>query len=246
MTQTTFHLWFPNIFEFKGGIQTYSEFLLEAIQNLYPNTRYGVFLKHDKCPSPNFTSPAPTQFHCSGTVPPKLRTPAFAAQLLAWGIWQRPNLVISSHLNFTIAAHQLKRLTGIPYWAVAHGVDAWNIENPNLQAALHHADRILAVSEYTRDRLLKEQNLDPAKVSLLPNTFAPERFQIAPKPQYLLERHRLSIKQPIILTVARLDNTERYKGYDQILQAMPQIRREIPHAHYIVVGKGSDRPGLSK
>jgi glycosyltransferase involved in cell wall biosynthesis len=246
MSHTTFHLWFPNIFEFKGGIQTYSAFLLEALQNLYPSDRYGVFLKHDKSPSANFSRLSQTEFHCSGFVPSPLRTPAFAAELFTWGLCQRPDLIIATHLNFAVVGRQLRHLLGIPYWAVAHGVDAWNIQRPALQHALRDADRILAVSSYTRDRLLQEQNLDPAKVVLLPNTFDTERFQIAPKPKYLLERHKLTIEQPTILTVARLDSSEQYKGYDQIIQAMPAIRREIPHAHYILVGKGSDRPRIEK
>lgn len=47
-------------------------------------------------------------------------------------------------------------------------------------------------------------------------------------------------KQPVILTVARLAPSERYKGYDQIIQALPQIRQIIPDVHYIIVGKGND------
>lgn len=246
MAQSTFHLWFPNLFEFKGGIQTYSAFLLAAIQNIYPENNYRIFLKHDRCSSPNYTSSVPARFHCAGNVPPFLRTTAFATELLTWGIYQRPDLVITSHLNFTIAAYWLKRLTNIPYLAIAHGIEAWDIQNPALKRALHDADLILAVSEYTRDRLLEEQNLKPSKVSLLANTFNAQRFQIAAKPQYLLERHKLTIDQPIILTVARLEVSKRYKGYDQMLQAMPEIIKVLPNAHYILVGKGADRTRIEK
>jgi hypothetical protein len=76
-------------------------------------------------------------------------------------------------------------LLGIPYWVVAHGIESWDIQKPALKFALHRADRILAVSQYTRDRLLKEQNLEPDKVVILPNTFDADHFQIAPKPNYL-------------------------------------------------------------
>ncbi len=240
------HLWFPNIFEFKGGIQVYSAFLLEALQSLYPNVKYDVFLKHDTRSSPNFPFITHTRFHFAGTWPISLRTLVFASQILEYGIWQRPSLVIASHLNFTVAAYLLKRLTGIPYWTVAHGVEAWDIQHSTLRVALQNADRILAVSNYTRDRLLKQQNIDPTKVSLLPNTFDANRFQIAPKPQALLNRHQLTADQPVILTVARLDSLERYKGYDQILKAFPEIRRQIPNAHYILVGQGSDRPRIEQ
>jgi glycosyltransferase involved in cell wall biosynthesis len=237
---TSLHLWFPNLFEFTGGIQTYCRFFIQAIQNIYPDNHYHVFIKHDKNSSPNFSSIAPTQFHFAGSTPLPLRTLVFAAQLIGWGIWKRPKLIITSHLNFTVAAYWLKRLTNIRYWTVAHGIEAWDIKSPPLQKALHHADMILAVSGYTRDRLIKEQNLDPNKVVILPNTFDFNRFQPAPKLTYLLEKYRLKREQPVILTVARLAEVERYKGYDQILQSLPQIRQQIPDVHYIIVGKGND------
>jgi len=43
------------------------------------------------------------------------------------------------------------------------------------------------------------------------------------------------------LTVTRLASGDRYKGYDQIIRALPEIRRQIPNIHYLLVGKGNDR-----
>ena len=240
------HLWLPNLFGFKGGLQVHSAFLLDALQSLYPNKDFDVFLKHDTCSSPNFSFLTDTRFYFAGSWPLSLRTPAFAAQITGQGIWQQPSLVVATHLNFTVAAYWLKRLTGIPYWTVACGIEAWNIENPALQTALSHADRILSISGYTRDRLIKEQNLDPAKVLVLPCTFDPSRFKLAPKPAYLLERYGLKPEQPVILTVSRLAEVERYKGYDQILKALPQIRQTIPNVHYVIVGKGNDQPRIEQ
>jgi glycosyltransferase involved in cell wall biosynthesis len=238
------HLWFPDIFGFKGGIQVYSSFLLNSLQILYLHNQYEVFLKHDT--QALLDSLRHTNFHFAGTFPLALRTPAFAAQIVGFGLWQRPNLVISTHINFTPAAYWLKRLTGIPYWIVAHGTESWTIQRPTLQKALYHADRILAVSSYTRDRILNAHNLNPENVSLLPNTFDEHRFRIAPKPQKLLERYGLTANQPLILTVGRLDSRDRYKGYDQILHALPKIRSSIPNIHYIIVGKGDDRSRLEQ
>ncbi len=240
------NLWMPEIFNFKGGIQTYSIFLLNAIQALYPNINHTVFLKHDTQPLPQVPYLPNTSFFFAGQYPSYIRTSAFAAQLIGHGIWQKPDLIIATHLNFTLAGYWLNRFNQTPYWAVAHGIDAWDIENPNLIRALQHADRILAGSNYTRDRLLNEQDLDPEKVVLLSNTFDSDRFQIGCKPNYLLKRHQLKPKQPIILTVARLAGDERYKGYDQILQALPKIRHHIPDIHYVLAGKGSDRPRIEQ
>ncbi|HBE31210.1 MAG TPA: glycosyltransferase [Cyanobacteria bacterium UBA11369] len=241
MPNSLIHLWFPDIFEFKGGIQTYSALFLEALQRLYPDNYYQVFLKHDTRISQAVDFLPSTRFHFTGDWPLRLRTPIFAAQIVGQGFWQKPNLIIATHLNFTPAAYWLKRLIGIPYWGVAHGVDAWNIQRPGLKTALQNADRIISVSGYTRDRLLLEQNLDPAKLSVLPNTFDVRRFHISPKPPYLLKRYNLTAENPVILTVARLDQSEQYKGYDKIIQALPEIKRHVPNLRYILVGKGSDR-----
>jgi glycosyltransferase involved in cell wall biosynthesis len=116
-----------------------------------------------------------------------------------------------------------------------------DIDRPQLTRALHHADKILAVSNYTRERLIREQNLASEKITVLPNTFDATRFKIAPKPPYLLKQYGLQAKQPVILTVARLAEAQRHKGYDQILRALPQIRQAIPDVHYLIVGQGKDR-----
>ena len=241
-----FHLWVPNLFGFKGGIQVYSAFFLQALQSLYPQGQYDVFLKHDVEATSDIPCLPKTQFHFAGASALKIRTFIFSTQIISKGIQQRPDLIITTHLNFTVAAYWLKRLTGIPYWTVAHGIEAWDIKNAAIKTALQHADRILAVSGYTHDRLLQEQNLDPNKVSILPNTFNPNRFKGAPKPTYLLEKYHLKLEQPIILTVSRLAAAERYKGYDQILRALPQIRLPIPDVHYIIVGKGDDQPRIEQ
>lgn len=240
------HFWIPNIFQFKGGIQTYSAFLIKALQSLYPSQKYEVFLKHDTSSSKDLSFLESTQFHFAGAVPLRFRTFVFAIQIITKGFYRKPNLVITTHLNFSIASYWLKRFLGIPYWTVVHGVEAWDIQRPALKTALQHADRIISVSNYTRDRLLKEQQLNPEKIVLLPNTFDADRFKIAPKPEYLLKRYGLTLDHSIILTVARLDKSEQYKGYDQIIQGLAQIRHHIPNVHYILVGKGSDRSRIAQ
>ncbi|MDY6940596.1 MAG: glycosyltransferase, partial [Cyanobacteriota bacterium] len=106
-----YHLIFPNIFGFKGGIQVYSAFLLEALQKLTPEAHYDVFLKYDR---PNrFNSPflPHTQFHCFGQFPRWLQNLFLALKILFLGIWQRPHLVVTTHVNYGIACYVLQRLT---------------------------------------------------------------------------------------------------------------------------------------
>ncbi|MEC4989702.1 MAG: glycosyltransferase [Oscillatoria sp. PMC 1068.18] len=243
----SFDLWFPNIFEFKGGIQVYSAVFLQALQELLPESNYQVFLKHDTQYLSDYQFLQKTNYYFAGNSPLSLRTAIFGAKIIGSKLKQRPSLIISGHVNFSPVAYWLKRLLGIPYWICVYGVDAWNIKRPALKTALHYADRIISIGSYTRDRLLTEQNLAPEKISILPCTFDVSRFQIAAKPPHLLKRYGLKPEQPVILTVARLDSSDiRSKGYEEILHALPQIRASIPNVHYLLVGKGSDRSRIEK
>jgi glycosyltransferase involved in cell wall biosynthesis len=60
----------------------------------------------------------------------------------------------------------------------------------------------------------------------------------------LLKRFGLKPDQPVLLTVGRLEPSEQYKGYDQILRALPAIRRAVPDVRYVIAGRGPDRPRI--
>jgi glycosyltransferase involved in cell wall biosynthesis len=154
---------------------------------------------------------------------------------------ERPRVILTTHVNFAKAAHWLKRLSKVRYGAVAHGVDVWSLQDPALARALRSADRLVAVSNFTRDRLVEQIGLAKDRIGLIPNTFSSEEFVLEQKPHYLLKRFGLHPDQPVILTVARLASEDRYKGYDQILRALPAVRRQIPNVRYILGGHGPDR-----
>lgn len=236
-----YSLIFPNIFGFKGGIQVYSATLLQALQQLYPQAEYDVFLKYDREVLPHFEFLPQTRFHYFGQFPRFLQTLLLALKILFSALSQRPDLMICTHINYSVVCLILKRLFRIPYWVVAHGLEVWDLQSPLLKLALRHADQVVSVSQYTRSRLLEEQKLSPAQIPVLPNTFDPNRFQITGKPEYLLQRYGLSPDQPVILSVTRLGRSARYKGYGVLLEALVLIRQSIPNVHYILVGKGDDR-----
>ncbi|MBW4488026.1 MAG: glycosyltransferase [Trichocoleus desertorum ATA4-8-CV12] len=240
------HLWFPNLFEFKGGIQVYLGDLLQALTKAFPTLNITVHDKLDRSYPTQDWQQHPVSFVMYGNQPNRLKTLHFALGIAISALKQRPKLVLCGHLNFAPVAYWLNRFTGIPYWILVYGVDAWEIKNSTKKRALQAAAKIISISHYTRDRLIDEQHLDPNQFSLLPVTFDAHRFQPASKPDYLLRRYNLAPTQPTILTVARLSRAERYKGYDKILEALPIIRQSIPNVHYVLVGKGDDRPRVEK
>ncbi len=247
ITNTTekIHVWAPDLFSTTGGIQTFSRHFLEALGGEVSSEGIRVLLKNDP----------PEAVHCDdgfrdvtayGHWPPPLRTPRFASECLRRAWRERPRLIVSTHLNFGPVAQIVRRFTGVPYVLIAHGIDAWRLNSRSRQKALQKADLALAVSRYTRDCLVREIGLDAQRVQVLPNTFSPERFTIGPKSPRLLHKYGLTPQTPVILTVCRLAGAERYKGYDQMIKALPQILREVPNARYLLVGTGPDRPRIER
>lgn len=247
----------PNLFGFKGGVQVYSALLIQAMQKVFPQADYSVFLKYEQTIAhavSDFSFLPQTRFYPFGEIVcdrngwrRRFRTSLSAATILGSALLKRPGLIVTTEINYyVVLCYRLYQWLKIPYWVVLHGIEAWDIKNPAYRQALQQAERVIAVSHYTRDRVLAEGYLRPEQMCVLANTFDPSRFKIQPKPPYLLERHGLTAEQPTILTVTRLQKFAHYKGYDKILKVLPRIRAQIPTVHYVLVGKGDDRPRIER
>lgn len=238
------HVWVPDLFSTTGGIQAFSQRFIEALTSQPLSASIRATVKNDLCKD----SPVGTSYQVKvcGQCAPYLRSQYFAWECLQ-GIWrERPALIVSTHLHFGPLAKLAKKAFGVPYVLVAHGIDAWRMNNESRRRALLDADLVLAVSRYTREWLIQEAGLNADRVKILPNTFSPETFAIRPKPKRLLKKYDLLPDTPVILTVCRLADPERYKGYDKIISALPEILREVPNARYLLVGKGPDRARIER
>ena len=229
------HLWAPQIGNFRGGIQAFSGFFRRALQNSLPLGTVRTIMKHEG------SMWRGGDLRGCEHVPEAIRTPAFAAYLAGSAIVERPDLIVATHIHFAPVAALLRSLLGIPYWLVAHGVEAWDIPSPLVRLGVRNADRILAVSSYTAERLRSLKLASPSHISVFPNTFNEDRFMPGSKPQYLLKRYGFSELTKVILTVTRMDSRERYKGYDRVIESLPEIAAAVPDAHFLIVGSGDDR-----
>ena len=235
------HVWVPEYTSTVGGIQTFSRFVIRALRAIFPRAELEVFSKNDTS-FPDPTNNSTTIFRPLGWWPTRLRTAAFAAELTQRAVRERPNLIITTHANFAPVAHSMKSLLGIPYLAIGHGIEVWDLKQGTTWRALRAATVLAAVSAFTRDRMSSVLRLPKDAIAILPNTFDPEEFYPdTRKPHFLLARYRLRPDQPVILTISRLASAERYKGYDQILRSLAKVRERFPDVRYILGGRGPDR-----
>jgi glycosyltransferase involved in cell wall biosynthesis len=89
--------------------------------------------------------------------------------------------------------------------------------------------------------LVEMQQLSPSRIAFLPPALDPE-FASSNGTGAVVTAS--PPKSPMLLTVARLDASERYKGMDLVIQALPQVLTAVPDTRYVIVGDGDDRPRL--
>lgn len=140
----------------------------------------------------------------------------------------------------------LKKILNIPYIIYVYGADLLEYEKKSflrkiLMKIILKADRIIVISQFTKLKVL-ETGVSPEKVRIINPGIDLEDFEMEFDVQDFKSSLHLEGKK-IVLTVARL--VER-KGHDLVLEAMPQIIRDIPDAHYLILGKGPFKKNLEK
>lgn len=234
------HVWVPGIRDDTGGIQAFSRFFVTALRDGFPERPIRVFVKNEQLDAGDPLLSLGLNVHSLSNVPAGIRSGAMASLGMWYGLRDRPACTLSTHLHFFTALHLLRSVSGIPYGGVLHGIEAWKIRSEMRVKALKDADRLLAVSHFTRDRVITDYGVDARQIAVVPNTFDGERYKPGPKPEALLDKYGFKPDQPVILTVSRLALSERYKGHWQVLIALKWIREVFPDVQYLVVGTGDE------
>ncbi len=158
-------------------------------------------------------------------------------------VWQavkegcNSNLVIISHINLLLVGWLIKKIS--PHTKIvliAHGIEIWQPLPGYKKKMLNCCDEIDAVSQFTASKIIDIQNIPAAKVKVLNNCldpFLPLPKNVALKEE-LLKSYGFQAGDIILFTLTRLASTERYKGYDKVLEALKEINR--PDVKYLVAG----------
>jgi phosphatidyl-myo-inositol dimannoside synthase len=238
------HLWCPSVCPSKGGIESYSFSLATTLQELVGEHDLTVLVRNDSAGELRASLGNNFATATSAWLPKTFWSFGFACLVVLRALRERPDLIITTHLNFAPFAAFARILIGVPYWVVLHGYESWEIQRPSQRRAVAAADLLLPVSAVTRDRVASKYAIPAERMRLLPDTFDSTRFRIGPKPGHLLKRFNLSSDDRVILTVGRLSAAEAYKGHDRMIRALRAIHTEVPNAKYLIVGGGDDQSRL--
>jgi phosphatidylinositol alpha-1,6-mannosyltransferase len=113
-------------------------------------------------------------------------------------------------------------------------IDSYDFSRSRRRATLAKADKVVAVSRFTRDSLVALMGVDPGKITLIRNGIDLSRFTRRARRADLAARYGIEGRR-VLLTVGRL--SER-KGQDKVIEALPALRQAIPDLVYLLVGDG--------
>jgi glycosyltransferase involved in cell wall biosynthesis len=149
---------------------------------------------------------------------------------------RRPGLLHANSLAMGRLSGPVVADLGLP--SIAHLRDIVRL-SPQAVADLNRHTRLLAVSEATR-RFHAACGLDPDKTHVLHNGVELDTFQPRPGSGYL---HRELGLSPEIHLVGTIGQIGLRKGQDVLLGAAALLADELPHVHYVIVGRRwSDKP----
>lgn len=160
-----------------------------------------------------------------------LTTLGLNATALSVALRERPDVVLSTHIVVSPTAALMRHHLGIPFVQYVHAKEIG--AKPGLaRFALTRADRVVAVSRYTRGLALAAGARAGRVVLINPGVDAPANART----------ERSGNGHPTVLTISRLE--DRYKGHDVVLRALPLVRAQVPEVRWRVVGDGPLRPTL--
>ena len=225
-----------------GGIQTFNRSLVKALDSIAAERRWRVELlvlndrRRDHYESRYFN---PEQVSCRAF---RRGTAGFA--LAAVHAARRATTAIIGHVNFCPVLPLMKvAAPGLHSALVVHGIEVWK-PLPWLQRwGVRHLDEVLTVSDFTRDEMRLHNDVNGLAFTTFPDTLDP--FYSAPDVSGA--RTRLGLPAgPMLLSVSRLHRSEFYKRIDLVIEAMPAVLKQVPHAFLVVVGEGSDLERLRR
>lgn len=210
----------------RGGIAQYNrDFFCAAVVG----TAIDAVSIFPRCAPESFTLPEKVYQASPGTT--RL---GYILRALFMAFSKNADIVFCGHINLVPLAALVARLSRAKLIVQVHGIEAWKPPAKHHKRAVEAADLVLCVSRYTRARLLSWAAIEPERVAVLPNTVS-EVY--SPGSGVSLRASWGLVGKTVMLTVARMDVEERYKGHEHVIGALSSLPENVV---YVVLGDGND------
>ena len=159
---------------------------------------------------------------------------------------RKAKVVLAGHPNLAPVAQLMRaaapRLRTI---VCTHGIEVWEPLSIFRRLALRRARLVLAPSQDTADHVIEQQKVRREHLQVLPWALDPD-FEALGANGLKTKLPRAFPEGRVILTVGRWLASERYKGMDTLITALPRLLTRWPELQLVAVGSGDDRTWLEE
>jgi len=222
----------PQVFGSPGGIQTYMRLVARALTR---NTWLGKVISLQDVPNGledrNIDYVGAEEFIGCGGSKPKFIAHNFANT-------RSTDFVLFGHVGLSPVGALLERFGVISgFGVILHGVEAWERLPIHQRLALQAADIVLCTTPFTADQVARKNELDRDNIEMLPLAVEPGRFDT----EWSRDHRAIADGEPIrVLSVGRIASSERYKGFEHVIEALGILASRGVKATYRLVGDGDD------
>jgi glycosyltransferase involved in cell wall biosynthesis len=147
------------------------------------------------------------------------------------------DVIIISHVNILPVAWMIKKLFfNKKLIMFAHGIEMWSMPLGYKKKMLAACDEIICVSEFTKHQISKILELKKVKLSVINNCIDPFLINEKKNIELLRKRYGINSNKKLMFTLTRMDASERYKGYDRVIEAMSHLTFHYPELIYMIGG----------
>ena len=157
---------------------------------------------------------------------------------------RKAKLVLAAHPNLgpvtqamRLAAPRMKSII------CTHGIEVWEPLPGLRRRALRMANLVLAPTRDTADHDAEHQGVPREKIRVLPWALDPQFEALSSQGTKLTPPGDFPSGH-VILTVGRWLTSERYKGMDTLITALPRLLTRWPEVQLVLAGSGDDRGWL--
>lgn len=227
----------------RGGIALYIRNFLKALC-AYPGMREVVAMPRSI--TYDLEEMPANLFYRTESAGGKLRYLIMCLWLTLFG--KRADLIVCGHLHLLPFAWLLRLRHHCPVVLLTYGVEAWTPTPHNIVNRLcGKLDFFISIRKLTAHRLKQWAGIQNATVYYLPNCIDETQYYTAPKRADLLSKLNLEGKK-VVMTTGRMDSNgfDSRKGFDEVLEVLPELRRYVPDIAYLIVGDGNEKQRLEQ
>lgn len=154
------------------------------------------------------------------------------------------SVVVLSHINLLSVAYMIRRLSpNTKIVLLAHGIEVWRPLAKWKRKMLQKCDLVLPVSEFTKEKIIELHGVKEEQCLVLKNCLDPflPGLKRIEKNERLSKKYNLQKDDKILMTLSRLNYTERYKGYEKVITAMKDLHNDVMNIKYVIIGKYDDK-----